>query len=135
MAIMESCFRDVEFTYKLFQNLHRYYFWFFFSETDQRSYMYCSQSFLFSMVNPFGVVPGKLPLVKNQQHGINCNISYGPTFGGGHDLHISNNANISGASYSDLGHTYQLPAGQQSAFFTGARNFYVTDYEVFGFSC
>ena len=132
---MESCFRDVEFTYKLFQNLHRYYFWFFFSETDQRSYMYCSQSFLFSMVNPFGVVPGKLPLVKNQQHGINCNISYGPTFGGGHDLHISNNANISGASYSDLGHTYQLPAGQQSAFFTGARNFYVTDYEVFGFSC
>ena len=110
-------------------------FVFFFSETDLRSYMYCSQSFLFSMVNPFGVVPGKLPLVKNQQHGINCNISYGPTFGGGHDLHISNNANISGASYSDLGHTYQLPAGQQSAFFTGARNFYVTDYEVFGFSC
>ena len=135
MAIMKSCFRDVEFTYKLFQNLHRYYFWFFFSETDQRSYMYCSQSFLFSMVNPFGVVPGKLPLVKNQQHGIVCNSSYGPTFGGGHDLHISNNANISGASYSDLGHTYQLPAGQQSAFFTGARNFYVTDYEVFGFSC
>ena len=87
------------------------------------------------MVNPFGVVPGKLPLVKNQQHGINCGVSYGPTFGGGHDLHVSTNANISGASYSDLGHTYQLPAGQQSAFFTGARNFYVTDYEVFGFSC
>ena len=135
MAIMESCFRDVEFTYKLIQNLHRYYFWFFFSETGQGSYVYCSQSFLFSMVNPFGVVPGKLPLVKNQQYGINCNISYGPTFGEGHDLHVSNNANISGASYSDLGHTYQLPAGQQSAFFTGARNFYVTDYEVFGFSC
>ena len=109
---------------------------FFFSETDQRGYVYCSQSFLFSMVNPFGVVPSKMPLVKNQQHaGINCNSSYGPAFGGGHDLYVSNNANISGASYSDLGHTYQLPAGQQSAFFTGARNFNVTDYEVFGFSC
>ena len=97
--------------------------------------MYCSQSFLFSMVNPFGVVPSKMPLVKNQQHGINCNISYGPTFGGGNDLHVSNNANTGGGSYSNLGHTYQLPAGQQSAFFTGARNFNVTDYEVFGFSC
>ena len=97
--------------------------------------MYCSQSFLFSMVNPFGVVPSKMPLVKNQQHaGINCTSTYGPTFGGGHDLHVSNNANISGASYSDLGHTYQLPAGQQNAFFTGTRNFNVTDYEVFGFS-
>ena len=135
MAIMKSCFRDVEFTYKLFQNLHRYYFCFFFSETGQNSYVYCSQSFLFSMVNPFGVVPSKMPLVKNQQNGINCNSSYGPTFGGGHDLHVSNNANTGGVSYSYLGHTYQLPAGQQNAFFTGAQNFNVTDYEVFGFSC
>ena len=111
-------------------------FGFFFSETGQRGYMYCSQSFLFSMVNPFGVVPSKMPLIKNRQHaGINCNSSYGPAFGGGHDLHVSNNANISGASYSDLGHTYQLPTGQQNAFFTGDRNFNVTDYEVFGFSC
>ena len=110
-------------------------FVFFFSETGQDSYVHCSQSFLFSMVNPFGVVPSKMPLVKNQQHSIYCDSSYGPTFGGGHDLHISNNANISGASYSYLGHTYQLPAGQQSPFFTRAQNFDVTDYEVFGFSC
>ena len=134
MAIKESCFRDVEFTYKLFQNLHRYYFWFFFSETGQGSYVHCSQSFLFSMVNPFGVVPSKMPLVKNQQHGINCSSTYGPTFGDGHDLHVSNNANTSGESYSNLGYTYQRPAGQQHAFFTGTRNFNVTDYEVFGFS-
>ena len=111
-------------------------FVFFFSETGQDSYVHCSQSFLFSMVNPFGVVPSKMPLVKNQQHaGINCHSSYGPTFGGGHDLHVSTNANTDGASYSYLGHTYQLPAGQPNAFFTGDRNFNVTDYEVFGFSC
>ena len=97
--------------------------------------MHCSQSFLFSMVNPFGVVPSKMPLVKDQQHGIICGSSYGPTFGGGHDLHVSNNANTDGASYSNLGHTYQLPAGQHNAFFTGDGNFNVTDYEVFGFSC
>ena len=52
-------------------------------------------------------------------------------FGGGHDLRISDNANT-GPSKSNLGYTYQLPPGQQNMFFTGATNFTVTDYEVFG---
>ena len=73
-----------------------------------------------------------MPLVKNQHNAILCNSDYGPTFGGGCDLHITNNANTSGSSYSNLGHTYQLPTGQQSTFLTGARDFHVTDYEVFG---
>ena len=73
-----------------------------------------------------------MPLVKDQQSAIFCDSSYGPTFGGGHDLHISNNANTSGSSYSYLGNTYQLPTGQQSTFFTGAQYYNVTDYEVFG---
>ena len=52
-------------------------------------------------------------------------------FGGGSDLYISNNANTS-SSGGLLGHTYQLPPGQQKTFFTGTLNFTVTDYEVFG---
>ena len=94
--------------------------------------MHCLQSFVFSMVNPQGMAPSKMPLVKYQQNAIYCQSDYGPSFGGGHDLHISTNANSSGSSYSNLGHTYQLPTGQQNTFFTGARNFNVTDYEVFG---
>ena len=112
--------------------MHRYHFGFFFSETGKGGYVRCSQSFLFSMVNPQGMAPSKMPLVQNQQHAINCQWKNGPTFGGGHDLHISHNANTSGASYSYLGHTYQLPTGQLSTFYTGAQNFDVTDYEVFG---
>ena len=73
-----------------------------------------------------------MPLVKNQQYAIYCDSSYGPTFGDGHDLHISNDANTSSFSESNLGYSYQLPTGQQSTFFTGAKNFNVTDYEVFG---
>ena len=53
-------------------------------------------------------------------------------FGGGNnDLRISKDANTS-PSGSYLGDTYQCPPGQQSTFFTGAGEFNVTDYEVFG---
>ena len=82
-------------------------------------------------MNPKGVAPTKMPLVKDQHYAIYCDSDCGPTFGGGFDLHISNNANTSGKSYSILGYSYQLPTGQQNTFFTGARNFDVTDYEVF----
>ena len=84
------------------------------------------------MVNPQGLGPTKMPLVVGNQNAINCNSGYGPTFGGGHDLHISENANTNTSSYSGLGNSYQCPPGQQSTFFTGARNFTVANYEVFG---
>ena len=35
-----------------------------------------------------------------------CHSSYGPTFGGGHDIYVVNNARSSGSSYQNLGHTY-----------------------------
>ena len=105
----------------------------FLSETGQGSYARSSQSFVFSMVNPQGKAPIKIsPATNQQQNAIYCKSDYGPTFGGGHDFHISNNANTSGSSYNNLGFSYQLPTGQQNTFFTGARNFHVTDYEVFG---
>lgn len=67
-----------------------------------------------------------------EKSAIYCNYTSGPSFGAGCDLYISDDANTDNETYSSLGHTYQLPSGQQSTFFTGARNFTVTDYEVFG---
>jgi hypothetical protein len=70
-------------------------------------------------------------------HAIYCDSSYGATFGGGHDLHISNNANSNQSSYSNLGHTYQPPPGYQNntqqtqSLFTGSKNFTATEIEVF----
>ena len=94
--------------------------------------MSCRHVFLFSFVNPSGLGPTKLSLITGKEgNGIFCNSNYGPLFGGGNDLYISDNANTSFSS-SRLGHTYQVPPGQQNTFFTGAQNFTVTDYEVFG---
>ena len=87
---------------------------------------------MFSFVNPSGLGPTTLSLITgNEEHGILCSRSYGPVFGVGNDLRISNAANTS-FSCSTLGHTYQLPPGQRSTFFTGDESFIVTDYEVFG---
>lgn len=103
-----------------------------FASSGSGSWLTSSQAFLFSVVNPNGLGPIKLPITKNHQYAIYCESTYGPSFGGGHDLHIYGNANSNTSSYSGLGHTYECPSGQQSTFFTGARNFSVTDYEVFG---
>ena len=126
MAILENCLRNLD------VNVIPVTFFCLFSKTGQNQYLRCSQSFLFSMVNPQGVDPIKMPLAKDHQYAIYCNSCHGPTFGRGHDLQVSNNANKSGSSYSNLGNSYQLPTEQQNTFFTGARNFGVTDYEVFG---
>ena len=112
---------------------NKIYIFLSFSKTGQDNYYDCLQSFLFSMVNPHGLAPSKMPLfTSDQENAIYCDSSNGPTFGGGHDLRISHDANKVTHSKSNLGNTYQCPTGHQSTFFTGARNFIVTDYEVFG---
>lgn len=102
------------------------------SSTGSGAWTACSQAFLFSMVNPHGLRPTKLPLTKNEENAICCDSSYGPSFGGGSDLRILGNANLNTSSYSHLGYSYGCPSGKEETFFTGSRNFSVTDYEVFG---
>ena len=62
-------------------------------------------------------------------------LSYGPTFGGGHDIHIANNANSNINSYSDFGESnfYSVPSGVQSKYtiLAGTRNFAPDEVEVF----
>jgi len=41
---------------------------------------------------------------ENKQYGIYCYTSYGPTWGGGHDINITGNGQ---SSYSNFGHTYE----------------------------
>jgi hypothetical protein len=50
-----------------------------------------------------------------------------PSFGGGHDIHISNNANANTGSYTDLGHSYQAPRGYSYSS-TKARNLLAGTY-------
>ena len=98
------------------------------------NYKHCAESFLFSLGNPSGTEPTKMPLIgNNNQSGILCNSGYGPTFGGGHDLHIARGANANSSSYSKLGNTYQCPTNANSSFLVGRRDFSVNEIEVFVF--
>ena len=99
------------------------------------NYKRSSGSFLFSLVNPSGLVPTKMPLIAGREgYAIYCNSGYGPTFGGGHDLHIFNAPNTINNSCARLNNTYQCPTGQNTnTFLTGYQNFVVNELEVFGF--
>jgi hypothetical protein len=59
------------------------------------------QSFIFSIDKKYII---KLTDPTNT---IYCNSSYGLTYGGGHDLYISDKSNINQNSYSNIGHTYK----------------------------
>jgi hypothetical protein len=102
------------------------------SWNSSSSYTPSPKAFLFSLHSPSGVGPVRLPLVQNLEQAIRCKASCGPTFGGGHDLHIADSANSNTGSYTNLGHTYQLPSGQSAkTFFTGGKNFQAAELEVY----
>ena len=98
-------------------------------------------AFLFSLVNPFGVGPVRIPDEENESGCvIVCHRKYGPTFLQdvktafltGSYLYISDNANASPSSYSSLHGKFSCPEGKPpNLFFTGSKSFTVDDYEVF----
>ena len=70
------------------------------------------------------------------QHAIICNNSSGPTFGGGHDIHISSNANTTNGSYSNLGftykhHQYAYETNETYSFLAGSFEFQLSEIEVY----
>ena len=106
----------------------------FFLISGLSGYKQCTESFLFSLVNPSGSEPTKMPLKgTNNQNGICCSSAYGPIFGGGHDLCIANGANANSNSYSNLGNSYEYPPHANVSFLVGQKNFTVSELEVFLF--
>jgi len=104
-------------------------------------YRYDSAAFLFSLVNKPGWQPLKLDQTGHysyqRSHSIYSCSSYGPTFGGGHDIYIANNAASSTSSRSNLGDTYSPPAGNSygssftQSFLAGSYYFRPDEVEVF----
>ena len=94
------------------------------------NYRSSSKCFLYSLSSRSGLGPVKMPISKQQA--IYNEASYGPTFGGGLDLHISSNANENQSSYSNVGYSYKLPSNTTDpSFLNGTTNFQVDEYEVF----
>ena len=82
-----------------------------------------ANGFIFSLDN------NEIYYNKNNQYNINCNSSYGPTFGGGYDFYICDSCNSNGSSYENSGHSYETNGKKQAL--AGSYNFLVRDYEVF----
>ena len=59
--------------------------------------------------------------------------SYGPTFGGGHDIYIADNANNNTNSYTNFGSHYSAPSGVQDErqILAGSYKFTPDEVEVF----
>jgi len=98
-------------------------------------YRKAPDSFLFSLVNPSGLPPTKLPLKAGMAgYAIFCSSNCGPVFGGGNDLNVPNSPNSSYNCAVNLNHTYQCPTGQNAnTFFTGNQSFTINEMEVFVF--
>ena len=110
----------------------------YFTDSTYCRYVYDSEAFLFSLVNQPGWAPVKLNQSGSHyhsgpQHAIYSCSYYGPTFGGGHDIYIANNAAYSSSSYS-YHYTYSPPSGYGyglSSFLAGSSYFTPDEIETF----
>ncbi|XP_078382161.1 uncharacterized protein LOC144664812 [Oculina patagonica] len=113
------------------------------ASSNDCQYSYDSAAFLFSLVNKPGWQSLKLDQTENvnyqsyREYSIYSCSSYGPTFGGGHDIYIASYASTSTSSYSNLGYTYSAPSGYSyissfaRSFLAGTFSFQPDEVEVF----
>jgi len=104
--------------------------------SNSGSYTYDTRTFLFSLKNKNGKAPCKFANNTNNKHSIYNSSSYGPTFGGGHDLYICNSSNTQKSSYSNLGYSYKVPkhiygSNEAKNFLAGGYNFLTKEIEVY----
>ena len=95
-------------------------------------------SFVFSLKNNDNLEPFKASMYSTRNNlAIYNRFVNGPTFGYGHHFYISDNANSTSNSYTNLGHTYKLPAGYtpgtaiSRALLAGFYRFTPSEVEVF----
>jgi hypothetical protein len=91
-------------------------------------------SFIFSLRNKENLPPFKAPLKdQNAPYAIETRNSYGPTFGNGHDIYISNDAASNTNSYTYFNSFYQAPSGvsSTSTILAGTYTFQPSEVEVF----
>jgi len=105
------------------------------SWADSGSYQFDNKSFLFGLKVP-GNNPQKLAHKTSNTNSIYNYSSYGPTFGGGHDIYICSGCNTSTGNYTNLGYTYDTPQGvygsnEAKSYFCGGYNFQIKEIEVF----
>jgi hypothetical protein len=93
-------------------------------------------AFIFSLTNKDNL-PLKIKIDPNRHDNIIlCLSEYGPSFGGGCDIHVANNANTTMDSWSNLGHTYKHPqyeygTNEAKTFLARSNKFQSDEIEVY----
>ena len=100
------------------------------SWNSSNSWIPSSKAFLFALRCYAGLGPTKMPVVSESQATYG-HTSYGPVFGGGHEIMIANCANQNASSYTKFSGHFECPAGQGHTFLTGSSQFQVSEIEVF----
>lgn len=100
------------------------------SDIPRGKYMPSKRAFLFTLINSEGTPPSKFD-VTHPKYATLHHPRYGPMFGAGADLCISDECHERPESYSNLPHSYDGPQASCSLLM-GEYNFIVKDYEVFG---
>ena len=109
-----------------------FFFFLFLSSGGSGGYVSTSNAFIFSLRNKEGLGPFK-SMVTIPSYGIRQYSSFGPTFGGGYDINIANNANSNTDSYTYFGYSYSVPSGVQDrkTLLAGTYHFTPDEVEVF----
>jgi hypothetical protein len=91
------------------------------------------RSFLFTLKNSHNIPARRFVLKpENRDFAIECYSDYGPYFGSGADICVSDKCNVNADIYSSFGYTYKNDSGVEGEkLFAGSRNFEVKEIEVF----
>ena len=97
-----------------------------------KGYHTTDKAFIFSLKNKEGLAPLK-SMVNHDSQAIYMEISRGPTFGGGHDICIANNAGHNAHSYTNFGHSFLAPSEvkEKDTVLAGTSHFTPDEVEVF----
>ena len=93
------------------------------------AYISSSKAFIYSLRNYYGYGYFKRD-VTSFSYATLSNFNYGPTFGGGHDIQLANDAGSNYRSYSSFCSSYRGPYCSKYVF-TGSRYFRPSNAEVY----
>jgi hypothetical protein len=104
--------------------------------TSDWGYIYDSNAFIFSLRRSGNSNKERFN-VTNPDYAIYSYYWYGPTFGGGNDIYVSDNSNKNSNSYSNFVHSYQLPqnltswSDEAKNYLAGSYTWQTTEIEVY----
>ncbi|CAF1071825.1 unnamed protein product [Adineta ricciae] len=91
-----------------------------------------SNPFLFTLINPHNILPTQYFIRPEYTEFASVHGDmYGPTFGGGFDLHVCNESNTVLGSYFKFPVSYSDTTGKGALTFTGTDQFQTSDIEIY----